>query len=86
MSATDVSTSAAAPLPETACNMKIEVITLPVSDVDRAKAFYGSLGWRLDLDLARGENFRAVQSVATSRSGIPTNLTPMESLSNVACR
>jgi catechol 2,3-dioxygenase-like lactoylglutathione lyase family enzyme len=42
-------------------DMKIEVITLPVSEVDRAKAFYERLGWRLDVDLARGENFRVVQ-------------------------
>lgn len=41
-------------------DMKIEVIMLPVSDVDRAKAFYESLGWRLDLDLANGD-FRGVQ-------------------------
>ena len=30
--------------------MKLEVVTIPVSDVDRAKAFYGGLGWRLDAD------------------------------------
>lgn len=62
MSATDVSTSAAMTPQETPCmDMKIEVITLPVSEVDRAKAFYERLGWRLDVDLARGENFRVVQ-------------------------
>jgi catechol 2,3-dioxygenase-like lactoylglutathione lyase family enzyme len=32
--------------------MALEVVTLPVSDVDRAKRFYQSLGWRLDIDLA----------------------------------
>ena len=42
-------------------DMKLEVVTLPVSDVDRAKAFYQSLGWRLDADIVRGENFRVVQ-------------------------
>jgi catechol 2,3-dioxygenase-like lactoylglutathione lyase family enzyme len=42
-------------------DMNLEVVTLPVSDVDRAKSFYQSLGWRLDADIARGENFRAVQ-------------------------
>ena len=41
--------------------MKLEVVTLPVSDVDRAKRFYESLGWRLDADIARGDNFRVVQ-------------------------
>jgi catechol 2,3-dioxygenase-like lactoylglutathione lyase family enzyme len=41
-------------------DMKLEVVTLPVSDVDRAKSFYQSLGWRLDADLAFGD-IRAVQ-------------------------
>ena len=40
---------------------KLEVITLPVSDVDRAKRFYEGLGWRLDADFASGENWRVVQ-------------------------
>jgi catechol 2,3-dioxygenase-like lactoylglutathione lyase family enzyme len=42
-------------------DMKIEVVTLPVSDVDRAKRFYQSLGWRLDADIVVGDAFRAVQ-------------------------
>jgi catechol 2,3-dioxygenase-like lactoylglutathione lyase family enzyme len=42
-------------------DMKLEVVTLPVSDVDRAKAFYQSLGWRLDIDLDLGNDIRAVQ-------------------------
>jgi catechol 2,3-dioxygenase-like lactoylglutathione lyase family enzyme len=42
-------------------DMKLEVVTLPVSDVDRAKRFYESLGWRLDADIVRGDAFRAVQ-------------------------
>jgi catechol 2,3-dioxygenase-like lactoylglutathione lyase family enzyme len=42
-------------------DMKLEVVTLPVSDVDRAKSFYQRLGWRLDVDLAGGDSFRAVQ-------------------------
>jgi catechol 2,3-dioxygenase-like lactoylglutathione lyase family enzyme len=41
--------------------MKLEVVVLPVSDVDRAKAFYEGLGWRLDADLGDGEKFRVVQ-------------------------
>ena len=36
-------------------DMKLEVVTLPVSDVDRAKRFYESLGWRLDADIVVGE-------------------------------
>lgn len=41
-------------------DMKLEVVTLPVSDVERAKRFYQSLGWRLDADIVVGE-FRVVQ-------------------------
>ena len=40
---------------------KLEVVVIPVSDVDRAKRFYGSLGWRLDADFAFDNGFRAVQ-------------------------
>jgi len=40
---------------------KLEVIVIPVSDVDRAKGFYGRLGWRLDADRAVGDNFRLIQ-------------------------
>ncbi len=40
---------------------KLEVVVLPVSDVDRAKEFYRRLGWRLDADVARGEDLRLVQ-------------------------
>jgi catechol 2,3-dioxygenase-like lactoylglutathione lyase family enzyme len=42
-------------------DMKLEVIVLPVSDVDRAKSFYESMGWRLDADFAAGDDFRVVQ-------------------------
>lgn len=42
-------------------DMKLEVAVIPVSDVDRAKRFYGGLGWRLDADFAAGNEFRAVQ-------------------------
>ena len=40
------------------CDLKLEVVTLPVSDVDRAKRFYESLGWRCDADIARGDAFK----------------------------
>ena len=40
---------------------KIEVIVIPVSDVDRAKGFYGKLGWRLDADFPFDNGFRVVQ-------------------------
>ncbi|MGW2237898.1 VOC family protein [Streptomyces sp. NPDC001759] len=42
-------------------DMKLEVVVVPVSDVDRAKDFYSALGWRLDADVATGEDFRVVQ-------------------------
>jgi len=42
-------------------DMKLEVLVIPVSDVDRAKKFYARLGWRLDADRAAGDNFRLVQ-------------------------
>ena len=42
-------------------DMKLEVIVIPVSDVDRAKRFYGDLGWRLDLDYAAGDDYRVIQ-------------------------
>lgn len=42
-------------------DMKFEVTTIPVSDVDRAKRFYSSLGWRLDADFVVGDTFRGVQ-------------------------
>ncbi len=42
-------------------DMKLEVVVLGVSDVDRAKAFYENLGWRLDIDVANGDDFRGVQ-------------------------
>jgi catechol 2,3-dioxygenase-like lactoylglutathione lyase family enzyme len=62
MSSTDVSSgSAAAAPPPATMDMKLEVITIPSADVERAKAFYEGLGWRLDADIARGDAFRVVQ-------------------------
>jgi len=42
-------------------DMKLEVVVVPVSDVDRAKAFYQGLGWRLDADFLGADDFRVVQ-------------------------
>jgi catechol 2,3-dioxygenase-like lactoylglutathione lyase family enzyme len=42
-------------------DMKLEVIVIPVSDVDRAKEFYAKLGWRLDADRAVGNALRLIQ-------------------------
>ena len=45
----------------TRVDMKFEIVVIPVSDVDRAKEFYGRLGWRLDADYAAGDDFRVIQ-------------------------
>jgi catechol 2,3-dioxygenase-like lactoylglutathione lyase family enzyme len=42
-------------------DMKLEIVVIPVSDVDRAKRFYSGLGWRLDADFAAGDDFRVIQ-------------------------
>jgi len=42
-------------------DMKLEIVVIPVSDVDRAKAFYARLGWRLDADFASRDDWRVIQ-------------------------
>jgi catechol 2,3-dioxygenase-like lactoylglutathione lyase family enzyme len=42
-------------------DMKLEVVVIPVSDVDRAKEFYSKLGWRLDAEFGSGDDFRIMQ-------------------------
>src|SRR5262245_43961940 len=42
-------------------DMKLEVLVIPVTDVDRAKSFYQNLGFRLDIDYAANEDFRVLQ-------------------------
>lgn len=44
-----------------ATDMKLEVVVIPISNVERSKRFYGDLGWRLDADFAVGDDFHAVQ-------------------------
>jgi catechol 2,3-dioxygenase-like lactoylglutathione lyase family enzyme len=62
MSGTDAGDSTSMEMPEVgAINMKLEVVTLPVSDIDRSKRFYQSLGWRTDADIIVGDAFRVVQ-------------------------
>ncbi len=62
MSTIDVHADASATSQQIATiDMKLEVVTIPVSDVDRAKRFYQRLGWRLDADFAIGDSIRAVQ-------------------------
>ena len=60
-------------------DQKLEVVVIPVSDVDRAKEFYGGLGWRLDADHASGDDFRIVQFTPPGSDcsiQFGTNLTP----------
>jgi predicted enzyme related to lactoylglutathione lyase len=59
--------------------MKLEVIVIPVADVDRAKQFYGALGWRLDADFAFDDGFRVVQFTPPGSAAsviFGTNVTP----------
>ena len=49
-------------------DMKLEVIVIPVSDVDRTKDFYARLGWRLDADFVQGDAFRGVQFTPSGSS------------------
>ena len=66
---TGASTGTSTEVPEVGTvDMKLEVVTLPVSDVDRAKSFYQSLGWRLDGDFVFSDDVRGVQ-LTPPRSG-----------------
>ncbi|MGI5285433.1 VOC family protein [Nonomuraea polychroma] len=53
-------------------DMKLEVVVVPVSDVDRAKNFYTALGWRLDVDITAGADYRVVQ---VTPPGSPASVT-----------
>jgi catechol 2,3-dioxygenase-like lactoylglutathione lyase family enzyme len=69
-------------------DMKLEVLVIPVSDVDRAKAFYEKLGFRLDIDYAANDKFRVIQftppnseasiifgkGITSAKSGLPDSL------------
>jgi catechol 2,3-dioxygenase-like lactoylglutathione lyase family enzyme len=52
-------------------DLKLEVVSIPVADVDRSKAFYSKLGWRLDADFPVGNDFRVVQFTPP---GSPTSI------------
>ena len=76
MASTDVSSNTPREMPEAATiDMKLEVVTLPVSGVDRARRFYQSLGWRLDTDIAAGDAFRA-----RTRNVAPTSPMPRSAI------
>ena len=62
MSSTQTVNEHATQIPTAATvDLKLEVVPLPVADVDRAKRFYEGLGWRLDADFASGDDWRVVQ-------------------------
>jgi len=61
MSSTHTVDEHASQNPTTAVDLKLEVVPLPVADVERAKRFYEGLGWRLDADFTSGEEWRVVQ-------------------------
>ena len=62
MSSVDASNDSATPSPPVRPGeMRLEVVVLPVSDVDRARDFYASLGWRLDADFPVEDGYRVVQ-------------------------
>ncbi len=42
-------------------DLKLEIVVIPVADVDRARDFYAKLGWRLDADFAAGDDYRVIQ-------------------------
>ena len=87
MSTTQTSTGATPPAKRTV-DLKLEVVVIPVTDVDRAKAFYTSLDWRLDADFADGQGFRIVQltppgSPASIQFGSNVTSAPCGSATNV---
>ena len=62
MSSTQVRSKTATETPRArTADMRLEVVVIPVSDVDRAKSFYGNLGWRLDADFVAGDDWRVIQ-------------------------
>ena len=61
MTMTEERHTTAAEVSARAIGMKLEIVVIPVADIDRAKAFYGNLGWRLDADFASAGDWRVVQ-------------------------
>jgi catechol 2,3-dioxygenase-like lactoylglutathione lyase family enzyme len=62
MSSTQTSSEATRPVSKTpSIALRLEVVVLPVADVDRAQSFYAGLGWRQDADLTVDESYRVVQ-------------------------
>jgi catechol 2,3-dioxygenase-like lactoylglutathione lyase family enzyme len=81
MSTTDVRTSASTDSTTAISDLKLEAVVIPVADVDRSKAFYAGLGWRLDADFAFDNGFRVVQFTAPGSPAsvqFGTNITTAE--------
>jgi len=74
MSSTDLTSEASGTEGALGVDMNLEVVTVPVSDVDRAKAFYESLGWRMDIDLVISDDVRTVQ-LTPPHSGCSVQIT-----------
>ena len=71
MSSTQVRSETAIETPRAQpVDMKLEVVVIPVSDVDRAKRFYEGLGWRLDADFHGAGEFRVIQVTPSGSSRI----------------
>ena len=89
MSTTEIGTDAASHATgDIDLEMKLEVVVLPVSDVDRAKDFYTSLGWRLDADFSTDQGFRIVQvtppgSACSIQFGANVTAAPVGSATNI---
>jgi catechol 2,3-dioxygenase-like lactoylglutathione lyase family enzyme len=71
MSTKDINTGAANGPGSEPLDLKLEVVVIPVADVDRAKGFYQGLGWRVDADFANGDDWRVVQ---LTPPGSPTSV------------
>jgi len=56
-----IGTTSAETTAATTVDLKLEIVVIPVSDVERAKQFYAKLGWRLDADYASGDDYRVIQ-------------------------
>ncbi|MCK1621092.1 VOC family protein [Bradyrhizobium sp. 159] len=72
-------TIAVSPAKVRTVDMKLEVIVIPVSDVERSKKFYGNLGWRLDADFIFDDGFRVIQFTPPGSGAsviFGTNVTP----------
>jgi catechol 2,3-dioxygenase-like lactoylglutathione lyase family enzyme len=78
MTTTESTKTAKAPKPR-GVDFKLEIVVVPISDVDRAKAFYSRLGWRLDADFTSGNDWRVIQFTPPSSNAsviFGKNVTP----------